>query len=344
MRALTERADGRSSERGAVVLWVGVLLTVALGSVALVVDVGALYHERAQLQNGADAAALAVAMSCAAGSCGAATSTAASYAAANVEDGTAAVETLCGVGPGLQACAAPPAAVAGAAGWVMVDTRTSNPGTAEPDRVGFLFAPILGGAADGATVRARSVAAWGSPGSLLTAPLVISQCEFTRLGGTIGSGSVPSGSFALEFHDNTSPCVGPGGASLPGGFGWITHPGGSCATTTTASEWVAEKPGLSAPSDCLPSSWIGRTIVLPIFVDTNGLGGSNGQYRIGGYVGFEVTGQRFPSSPNPTPGLRCPSGANACLTGRFRPVALDGTGGFAGSGSDYGTRVVRVVA
>jgi len=120
------------------------------------------------------------------------------------------------------------------------------------------------------------VVAWGSPGNLVTAPLVISQCEFTRLGGVLGSGTVPSGSFALEFHDNTSPCAGPGGTSLPGGFGWIAHPGGSCSTTTTASLWVAEKPGLSAPAGCLPSTWIGRTVVLPIFVDTNGLGGSNG--------------------------------------------------------------------
>jgi len=169
------------------------------------------------------------------------------------------------------------------------------------------------------------VVAWGSPGNLVTAPLVISQCEFTRLGGVLGSGTVPSGSFALEFHDNTGPCAEPGGTSLPGGFGWIDHPGGSCSTTTTASVWAAEKPGLSAPAGCRPSTWIGRAVVLPIFVDTNGLGGSNGQYRIGGYVGFEVTGQRFPSSPNPTPGLRCPSGALRAAV--LAAVATLGAGG-----------------
>ncbi|MBM3683355.1 MAG: hypothetical protein FJW83_02265 [Actinobacteria bacterium] len=75
MRPLTRRKRDRRSDRGAVVLWVGVLLTVALGSVALVVDVGALHHERTQLQSGADAAALAVGLACATGSCGDAAST-----------------------------------------------------------------------------------------------------------------------------------------------------------------------------------------------------------------------------------------------------------------------------
>ncbi len=42
---------------------------VLTGMGALVVDVGQLYQERAELQNGADAAALGVAKSCALGTC-----------------------------------------------------------------------------------------------------------------------------------------------------------------------------------------------------------------------------------------------------------------------------------
>ena len=63
-------AAGRD-ERGAVGIFVAMLLGggVLLGMGALVVDVGQLYQERAELQNGADAAALGVAKSCALGAC-----------------------------------------------------------------------------------------------------------------------------------------------------------------------------------------------------------------------------------------------------------------------------------
>ena len=42
---------------------------VLTGMGALVIDVGQIYQERAELQNGADAAALGVAKSCALGAC-----------------------------------------------------------------------------------------------------------------------------------------------------------------------------------------------------------------------------------------------------------------------------------
>ena len=70
---------------------------------ALVIDVGQLYAERAQLQNGADAGAMAVAKSCAAGPC--APATAVAYADANAADGVSAVRLVCGSG-GLGACPA----------------------------------------------------------------------------------------------------------------------------------------------------------------------------------------------------------------------------------------------
>src|SRR5262249_53487049 len=76
-------------DRGAVAALVAILLGggVLLGIGALVLDVGRLYQNRAELQNGADAAALAVAKNCALtiSTCSLtnATSTAASYAGYN---------------------------------------------------------------------------------------------------------------------------------------------------------------------------------------------------------------------------------------------------------------------
>ena len=53
------------SDRGAVAVTVALLLVVLLGFGALAIDTGMLYAQKAQLQNGADAGALAIAQDCA---------------------------------------------------------------------------------------------------------------------------------------------------------------------------------------------------------------------------------------------------------------------------------------
>ena len=59
-----------SDDRGSVVVIIVVFVVVLFGIGAVVVDVASQYHKRRTLQNGADAAALAVAQMCAAGDCG----------------------------------------------------------------------------------------------------------------------------------------------------------------------------------------------------------------------------------------------------------------------------------
>ena len=85
-------------DSGAVGVLVAILVGggVILGLGAMVVDVGQVYAERAQLQSGADAGALAVAKSCAQGTC--ATGAASSYANANSAHGSSAVDLVCGSG------------------------------------------------------------------------------------------------------------------------------------------------------------------------------------------------------------------------------------------------------
>jgi Flp pilus assembly protein TadG len=77
-----------AEDQGAVAVIVALMMTVLLGFVAISVDVGSLYSERRQLQNGADAAALALA--CHRGTPTAMTTTATGYLTANVQDGRAA--------------------------------------------------------------------------------------------------------------------------------------------------------------------------------------------------------------------------------------------------------------
>ena len=87
-------------ERGAVAVIVALMLGtgVLTGIGALVIDVGQIYQERAELQNGADAAALAVAKSCATGTC--APTLSAQYANENASalTGKTAASTVCGSG------------------------------------------------------------------------------------------------------------------------------------------------------------------------------------------------------------------------------------------------------
>src|SRR5690348_9089779 len=97
-----------SDERGAVMILAALLLGfgVLLGVAALVIDVGRLYQERAELQDGADAAAIGVAKSCALGACDPAVAT--GYAdgnASSLTGGTAGVSMICGSG-GMGLCPA----------------------------------------------------------------------------------------------------------------------------------------------------------------------------------------------------------------------------------------------
>ena len=85
MRRLVSRIKG-SSERGAAGVTVAVMMLVLIGAGAMAVDVGQIYAERAQLQNGADSGALAVARSCDPGPCTASLAT--PLANANSNDGS----------------------------------------------------------------------------------------------------------------------------------------------------------------------------------------------------------------------------------------------------------------
>ncbi len=109
MRSLI-RSRIRRDDAGAVIVWVALMMVVLLGMGALVIDVGQLYAERRELQNGADAAALAVAQDCAGGDCLDETATAGTYADDNAHDGAGQRSTRSADrAPGSPACATPPA-------------------------------------------------------------------------------------------------------------------------------------------------------------------------------------------------------------------------------------------
>lgn len=344
-----------SSDGGAVAVVVALLSVVLFGFGAFVVDVGALYYERRQLQVGADSAALAVAQSCANGDCGSFASDAERYADGNAFDGAARIKPgdVCGsASVGLPVCADPPAGLVGS-GYVRVTTHTE-----EADGT-FLVPPFLARILvpdyHGTEVSASAVVAWGPPGGVnADLALTFSQCEYERLtridGETVYAEEPFADDAALQrtvyFHDTTeaSSCPsGPSGADLPGGFGWLDADESYTAVVT--SGWVGDDTGAAASNDCKTAlgALLGKTVMIPVFNDLNGLTGTNGQYKIWSYVGFVLTGYRFPGASYPA-GKNAPCASNqTCIRGLFVETVAPADAPI-GSGPDQGVRVVQLIS
>ena len=300
-------------------------LTVALlGMAAIVIDISALHAERRELQNGADASALALARDCGTSGCGDVDATAAIYADANAEDGTSTVESV---------------EVDEEAGTVTVTTTTREPdGSAV---VPFGFGRILG--RTGQAVQARAVAAWGFPGGAGTVPLVLSWCEWARFE------ALGLGVQTVYFHDgnSTEPCNDQAGQDLAGGFGWLVAE--DCLADIDAGGWVFEDPGSSPSTGCdaaTVAALVGQTILVPIFDGLTGTG-ANGQYHIYGFAAFELHGYRLGGSPEWNvwaPGFTAPNdcrGDVRCLVGNFTEfVATDQVTSLGGP--DMGVVVVKL--
>jgi Flp pilus assembly protein TadG len=344
MRALIS-SRGDRSEDGVVLLWVALMMVALIGMGALVIDVGAAYVERRQLQNGADAAALAVAADCALGDCQDESATANAFADSNANDNASNIDSVCGAGPGLAACATPPSGTAGATGYVQVTTSTHNPANADDTQVRFFLAPVLDAANVGATVHATAAAAWGPPAAASTIPLIFSFCEFAELGGSVNPPVFPSGTAIISFHGSvpagTCP-AGPSGADLPGGFGWLDA-GGDCEADIDAGGWVDDKTGNGVPNGCDPADWRNVEVLLPVYDQTNGLTGSNGEYHVIGFAGFRITGYRFPGNRWPDSFPDCPlepGNSGTCIRGEFTRVTATGD---EFGGPDLGARIIKMI-
>ena len=347
-------AQRDQGDQGAVLVMVALVMTVLLGVGSLTVDLGALYAEKRELQNGSDAAALAVAQDCSLGTCagtvagGSATVTAVKYANLNARDGTSTVDFVGGgapgATPGLTACADPaPTNITGAAGWVRVrtSTRQSNGSSSVP----FVLGPVMN-AVTSKTVHATTTVAWGSLGSFNAIPLVFSLCEYFTFGGSLTPSVFPSGINTITFHgDGSTGCTpSQSGQDLPGGFGYIEND--DCMTALVAGAWTGVETGNSLPKGCDPDAWLNTDQIIAVYDQAEDTG-HNGRYHIAGFVGFRLTGYKFQGSTSGPTGFTCKNKAGVpykksvvCLTGEFKQVATDG-GGWGGT--DLGARVIKVV-
>ncbi|WP_370830063.1 pilus assembly protein TadG-related protein [Kocuria sediminis] len=299
---------------------VALSLVVLLGVAALVVDVGALYAERAELQNGSDAAALAIAQNCAVGSCGAPGSTAQAFVNSNAKDNAANVD-------------APTFPTS-----TSVRVRATTRETGGAGSLALMFAPLLG--IDRETVSATSTAAWGSPaGGPAVLPLAFAPCVFNLSGGRQ----------VIQTHGSGTPSctsTSPSGQTLPGGFSWLSgSTSTSCSADLTINTWVPSSPGASVPGACdsvLVPSLVGDTVLLPVYGDRTGTG-SGASYRLTGWAAFRIYGWRFPSNAvnnNTAAGPNCTGSCNGIIGEFVRFASLDEE--FTTGGPNMGATIVSL--
>lgn len=354
MRRIKNRGYG-DPERGVTAVIIAICAAVLFGVCALVIDVGAARQERRELQNGADAGALALAQDCALGSCTNLNATATNYANLNSNDGLSrATASLVG------------------SNSVRVITRTSDAGAntdGDANTIDYNWAPILGGPSGG-EVTATATAVWGNAGSGTDLALAFSKCEWDLL--TVG-GIFSTTPRVIFFHDpagsgngngngNGNPgatqCTAPAGqdtdgdSNLNGGFGWL-NPSSGCQATVNAAGWVASSPGASAPNTCSPTDLrIGQEVGVPIFddvIDNNEPGwanqcSTNKCYHVYGVATIKITGFQLGGNGNEwtvNPPQAC-SPQRRCIAGYFVKFTLGFAGGPIVPGPDLGTYVVRL--
>lgn len=271
-----------SREKGAAGVLVAVMMLVLIGAGALAVDTGQIYAERAQLQNGADAGALAAVDICSVvGGCSQADATtlASSLADSNSNDGKSTVQSV----------------DLSIAGQVTVTTSTKDGAT----NAGFLtkmFASVL--SAPPATVGATATAKWLYPTKGTTVlPIAFAGCEFKDDGLA----------HKILIQGGAQDCNGlnPSNQIIPGGFAWLAPDGNlGCKVTAEVGEWSLTSPGGAVPTGCidlfnptLNPSLPNSTIALPVYKYTcDGMSatqfgscvGSTVQYYIEKWAGFKI--------------------------------------------------------
>ena len=231
----------RDGDRGAIAMIVAMLFGfgVMLGLAALTVDVGNINADRRQLQNGADAVALAVAQQCAtAGTCTPSDPNLQTLANANAADSatsirrvdgqlplsapvtTPAYPAICGNAAGLFQCQPTwtpsmsnlqecPAAPTSGVNFVRVYTETKN--SAGNNILPYYFGAAITGIS-GANQQSCATVAWGPP-SGAAAPVTLSYCEWAAATGYQKGPPEVLGTYPLN-PAGTAPGYG-GGAPQP---------------------------------------------------------------------------------------------------------------------------------
>ncbi len=386
--AVTRTADRRTSRHrgwrdddGAVIVLVAILVAggVISGLLALVADLGQLYAERRVVQNGADAAALAIAQDCAEGVDGCigqegADARAEQFANANAPDDVTAVTEVCGPdGEGLTACPAP------GAHWAdcqpvseemphYVRVRTS---TLRPDGGTFLLPIFAGLLAEGEDAElgtgACAQAGWGPPSTAFAQlAILVPVCPGNPNGEDVViedfKESDPDQDCSVTVNDVEYPYPG-----VTKGFGFGTFPGApekECLVDvplsigdwieiqrSEKSQWCGTKKQMADKLTALIAS--GQPVLVPVVGPHTDDGTGQFEFQILSFkaltlLGFNIRGEEGGTDPYPGTkknnswlGTACESDASrSCLYGSFGPATIAGT---PGDNPDFGVRAVSLI-
>lgn len=370
MRGLKPRLQSSwRRDDGATAVLIGISLIVLFGAGALVLDVGNMFWERRQLQNGADGGSLAVAQDIArmiadgqpppsTGPLGTPfVSTAEHYADSNSHEGEAKVEVPT---PRLDTIDGRPLTDVGK---VTVDTLVSD------GQLSHWLAPVLG--IDSSPVRATASAVYG--------PLVakgafpFAGCEELWQSnrppnpspGLLeihykGTGGQPPDDYGCEVDGNF-----PTGDN-PGNFGWL-ETDGECVTEYQWSEGSGEadssdNAGTVYPNpDCqddvkdieqaIADYKDGLTSelpirIIPIFSEVHG-GGANATYALTRFAAFEFSGISMEGNVDEVVGEwieepHCSDKQHRCVKGRFvKEVAPGSVDLDIGESDTFGVKLVE---
>jgi Putative Flp pilus-assembly TadE/G-like len=367
-----------SEERGVVAIIVAIGLVSLIGIAAYVIDVGALYEERRDLQTGAEAAALAAAADAAVDGCDdtsdAAYIQASTLASRNSNDGAAVVlksqsDIVCD------------------GNEVTVTARTLDAVDGDGE-INFALAPVLG--RDGQAVTATASAVWGQPTTLGTLPITFSICEWEDLIGDSpgivyfhnpnpqgpGNGGGQGGGPGGPIEDCAS---GPGkdvdgdGDNGPSAFGFLESDGdcevdltllppGHVHNPLVGDAWAALAPGDSGAAhpgalgcDGSAQDFVGKRLLVPVFadlIDTSycqhlGANGNDACYVIVGFAAIQIEGMKFQGNGNGAWNAGDTSGCQAnqdCIKGHFVELVdlHDGLGEIGAGGADFGVNQVKL--
>ena len=319
MRRLIQARLARNNEQGAIAVLVALLLIPLIGFAAYAVDVAALYEERRQLQNAADAGALVVAEDCGKEMVpcvltGPSTEVQ-HYVDANSKDGTSAVEDV-------NIDAATNTAT------VAVHTRTTSGGSS----LTHWFANLIG--QPSTTVRARASARWNVGVATMRAfPLAFCVGEWDRL--TDGGTSFPATPYPVIYSSPGTalscpldPNTGPNSA-YPGGFGWLD--GDASCQVSASVGWMPGNTGEALPSNSYGDACITLLrnhiiamnndpttppLLIPVFDNYRGTG-SNGELHLAGFGAFRPVGYRFSGTHSYPDAQVCGPPATRCIKGWF---------------------------
>ena len=336
MRRLRRVTD---KERGATGVLVAVMTLVLIGAGAMAVDVGQIYAERAQLQNAADAGAMAAAQQCHStpADCSAnALSWAQDMTGGNSNDGATTVDSVDLSVPN----------------QVTVVTSTLSGSNTFLTK---MFASALN--APAVTVRAAATAVIEPLGGATAFPLAISDCQYDLSGAEV-TGDIQ----LIKYKPGSGTCTSTAGHVIPGGFGWLEQTGGACLATTDADDTVPTDTGANYPGACDATLTLWKNTIeaggtvegtFPVYDNAGGTG-AGGWFHIRGYATFEMIGWRFSGSGDPQvfrAGMPdVVSAANVCdnpcrgIIGQFRKFeSIESAGGTGGTGADLGSVNIRLI-